>query len=584
MDESPDLRPYRVDHVDGMVVEWDVGIRMDDGLVLRADVFRPEGSGRYPVILSYGPYAKGLPFAEGYPDQWRRLVEHHPEVLRGSTGRYQNWEVVDPEKWVPDGYVCVRVDSRGAGRSPGYLDPFSPRETRDFYQCIEWAAVQPWSTGRVGLLGISYYAINQWHVATLEPPHLVAICPWEGAADWYRDMTRHGGIVCTFWDNWMRKQVITVQHGVGERGPRNPHTGQPVAGPETLPEEELAARRADLRRAVLARPLDDAYYRERSPDWARVRVPLLSAGNWGGQGLHLRGNIEGFVRAASRDKWLELHGREHWTEFYTDYGLDLQKRFFGYYLKGEPTGWERQMRVLLQVRHVDGFESRGETAWPLPHTRWTRYYLEAGTRALLPERPGRAGALTYAALGEGVTFLTDPLPGETEITGPAAAKLFVASSTTDADLFLVLRAFDPGGSEVTFQGALDPRAPLSQGWLRASHRHLDPDLSTPWRPYHTHDRLEPLTPGQVYELDVEIWPTSVVLPAGSRLALTVLGRDFERPGPGLRMKSFAVEMRGSGPFLHDDPEDRPPEIFGGHQTIYTGPDHPSSLLLPWIPR
>ncbi len=565
-----------------MLVEWDVGIRMDDGLVLRADVFRPAGAGRAPAILSYGPYAKGLPFQDGYPDQWRRLVEHHPEVLRGSSGRYQNWEVVDPEKWVPDGYACVRVDSRGAGRSPGFLDPFSPRETRDLFLCIEWAAAQEWSNGKVGLLGISYYAINQWHVASLGPPHLAAICPWEGAADWYRDMLRHGGIACTFWDNWMKRQVITVQHGLGRRGPMNPHTGQPVAGPETLSDDELAHARADLRRAMLAHPLDGEYYRQRSPDWSRITVPLLSAGNWGGHGLHLRGNVEGFMRAASTEKWLEVHGREHWTEFYTDYGVGLQKRFFDRYLKGARNGWERQPRVLLQIRHVDGFVPRTEEAWPIPRTRWTRFYLDAVSRTLVAA-PAAAAAVEYEAAGPGVTFSTPPLTEATEVTGPAAAKLFVSSSTTDADVFVVLRAFAPDGREVDFQGALDPHAPLGQGWLRASHRRLDPALSTEWRPYHSHDRSEPLTPGELYELDVEIWPTCIVLPAGYRIALTVLGKDFERPGPGLRMRTFANEMRGSGPFLHDDPEDRPPAISGGRHTLHTGGTRASYLLLPVIP-
>src|SRR5437870_8412874 len=150
---------------DGMRIDWDAPIAMDDGLVLRADVFRPEGPGRYPVILSYGPYAKGLAFQEGYADQWRIMTEGHPDVARGSSNVHQNWEVVDPEKWVADGYACVRVDSRGAGRSPGLLDPFSRRETQDLYECIEWAAARPWSTGKVGLNGISYYAMNQWHVA-----------------------------------------------------------------------------------------------------------------------------------------------------------------------------------------------------------------------------------------------------------------------------------------------------------------------------------------------------------------------------------------------------------------------------------
>jgi predicted acyl esterase len=159
---------------DGMRVDWDVPIAMDDGLVLRADVFRPIVDGRHPVILTYGPYAKGLAFQDGYPSAWQRMVAEHPDVAYGSTNRHQNWETVDPEKWVPDGYVCVRVDSRGCGRSPGYVDHFSPRETRDFYQCIEWAGVQPWSNGKVGLNGVSYYGINQWHVASLQPPHLAA--------------------------------------------------------------------------------------------------------------------------------------------------------------------------------------------------------------------------------------------------------------------------------------------------------------------------------------------------------------------------------------------------------------------------
>ncbi len=572
-----------VDRRDGMIIEWDVGIRVDDGLVLRADIFRPDEAGRYPVILSYGPYAKGLPFQKGYPDQWRRLTERHPEVLRGSTGRYQNWEVVDPEKWVPDGYVCVRVDSRGAGRSPGYLDPFSPRETRDFYQCIEWAAEREWSSGKVGLLGISYYAINQWHVASLQPPHLAAMCPWEGAADWYRDMVRHGGIVCVFWDNWMQKQVITVQHGLGDRGPVDPNTGQPVAGPETLSDEELAANRADLHRAVLSRPLDDDYYRQRSPVWSRITVPLLSTANWGGQGLHPRGNFEGFMRAASTEKWLEVHGLEHWTEFYTDYGLGLQKRFFDHYLKGIDNGWERQPPVLLQVRHVDRFVPRAEEAWPIPRTRWTRFYLDAASRTL-SQQPGAAlGAVGYDALGEGVTFATPPLAQGTEMTGPASAKLYVSSSTADADIFAVLRVFDPNGREVDFQGALDPHTPVGQGWLRASHRRLDPALSMDWRPYHSHDRTASLTPGQVCELDVEIWPTSIVIPAGHRVALTVLGNDFERPGTGLQMKTFANPMRGSGPFLHNDPADRPAAVFGGRHTVHTGGAHASYVLLPVIP-
>jgi predicted acyl esterase len=569
---------------DGIRVDWDVPITMDDGLVLRADVYRPARDGKCPVILTYGPYAKGLAFQEGYPNQWQRLVEKHPDVIEGSTSKYQSWEVVDPEKWVPDGYVCVRVDSRGAGRSPGFIDPFSPRETRDFYLCIEWAGVQPWSNGKVGLLGISYFAINQWHVASLQPPHLAAICPWEGAADWYRDMTHHGGILCVFWSNWFKMQVMTVQHGLGERGPVNPNTGELVTGPETLSADELAKNRTDFGSTILAHPFDDYYHKERSPDWSKIRVPILSAANWGGHGLHARGNFEGFVQAASSQKWLEVHGLEHWTEFYTRYGTTLQKRFFDCFLKGLSNEWKDQPPVLLQVRTIDGFIEREENEWPLARTQWTKFYLNAANCSLTRQPPVTQSSIEYATLGSGVTFMSSPLEEETEITGPFAAKLYVSSSTTDADLFAILRIFAPDNTEVVFQGALDPHTPIGQGWLRASHRKLDPDLSTSYRPYHTHDSAEPLTPGEIYELDLEIWPTCIVVPAGYRIALTVMGKDYEYPGEGARLTTFVNEMKGCGPFLHNDPQDRPKAIFGSKNTLHTGGDWPAYLLLPVIPK
>jgi predicted acyl esterase len=577
------MTPGKSEQRDGMRIEWDVPLPMDDGVVLRADIFRPPGEGRYPVILSYGPYAKGLAFQEGYPSAWERMARQHPDVTAGSSNKYQNWEVVDPEKWVPDGYVCMRVDSRGAGRSPGYIDHFSPRETRDFYDCIEWAGVQEWSSGKVGLNGISYYAINQWQVASLQPPHLAAICVWEGAADYYRDMTHHGGILCTFWANWYDMQVKTVQHGLGERGPRSRVTSDLVCGPETLSEAELARNRCDLADEILAHPLDDDYHKARSPVWSKITVALLSAANWGGQGLHPRGNFEGFMRAASKEKWLEVHGIEHWAEFYTDYGVGLQKRFFGHFLKGLPTVWHEQPRVQLQVRHIDRFVERGEDEWPLARTQWTRFYLDPGGPSLsrVPAKSPRR--LAFDAMGDGVTFMSPPLAQETEITGPSAVKLFISSATSDADIFAVLRVFAPDGGEVVFQGALDPHTPIGQGWLRASHRKLDPALSTPWRPYHTHDELQPLVPGEPVALDIEIWPTSIVVPAGYRIALTLRGRDYEHPGPGTRLSNMKNEFRGCGPFLHDDPRDRPPEIFGGKTRLHLEPDRPAYLLLPLIP-
>src|SRR2546430_2487106 len=348
---------HRSEIRDGMRIEWDVPIAMDDGLILRADIFRPLAEGRYPVILSYGPYGKGLAFQDGYPSAWQRMAEQHPDVAAGSSNLYQSWEVVDPEKWVPHDYACMRVDSRGCGCSPGFIDHFSPRETKDFYDCIEWAGGQSWSNGKVGLDGISYYAINQWHVASLQPPHLAAMCIWEGAPAFYRDVT----------------------------------------------------------------------HRARAPIWSKVKTPFLSAANWGGQPLHPRGNFEGFVRAAAKDKWLEVHGIEHWTHFYTDYGRKLQLQFFDHFLHGKKNGFEQRPRVLLQVRHIDKFVDRAENEWPLKRTKWTKFYLDPAGGALARERASKTAAkrsqVEFDALGDGVTFLSEPLTQETEITGPSAVKL-----------------------------------------------------------------------------------------------------------------------------------------------------------------
>jgi uncharacterized protein len=576
---------HRSEIRDGMRIDWNVPIEMKDGLGLRADVFRPVQDGKYPVILSYGPYAKNLAFQDGYPSAWQRMTEKHPDVSAGSSNKYQNWEVVDPEKWVPHDYACVRVDSRGIGCSPGYIDHFSPRETKDFYNCIEWAGVQPWSSGKVGLNGISYYGINQWHVASLQPPHLSAICIWEGAADWYRDMTHHGGILSTFWENWYDMQVKTVQYGAGERGGRSRVHGELVCGPETLSEQELKKNRCDFGADIAAHPMDDKYHREHSPDWSKVTVPLFSAANWGGQGLHPRGNFEGFVRAASKQKWLEAHGIEHWTHFYTDYGREQQLKFFDYFLHGKDTGWSKQPRVLLQVRHPgERFAGRAENEWPLKRTKWTKYHLDPPGMTLTTKKPAKGAKLSFEAMGDGLTFLTPPLKEETEITGPSALKLFASSSTADADFFIVLRAFTADLKEIVFQGAIDPHTPVAQGWLRASHRKLDKKLSTPYRPYHTHDEKQPLKKGQAIELDVEIWPTSIVVPAGYRIGLSVRGKDYVYPGgSGGKLSNFKNELTGCGPFLHDDPRDRPPELFNGTTTLHFSAAKAPYVLLPVIP-
>jgi hypothetical protein len=237
---------------DGMRIGFDVPIAMDDGIVLRADVFAPEQDGEYPILMTYGPYAKGLHFEDGYPDAWRLMCEDHPDVPAGSTNKYQAWEVVDPEKWVREGYVCIRVDSRGAGRSPGVIDCFSPREVRDLYDCIEWAAEQPWSTGKVALCGISYYAVMQWRVA----PQLTQL----------RDVLERERVGIL-----VREEVLgVVERGTREpAGPRHRPGLQDRAGLLVEPDAEPVGDRLPEPLVVVHRPPPQVPVGARVPDTSR---------------------------------------------------------------------------------------------------------------------------------------------------------------------------------------------------------------------------------------------------------------------------------------------------------------------------
>jgi len=578
----------KIEHHENMIIEWDVPIKMDDGTILRGDIYRPCSDGPHPAILAMGPYGKSVHFSDGYPQQWSWITEQKPEVLDGSSNKYQNFEVCDPEKFVPDGFACVRIDSRGAGRSPGYLNPWSLREAEDLYECIEWCARLDWCNGKIGLSGTSYLAMNQWQVAALQPPSLAAICVWEGALDYYRDMAWHGGILCTFSKTWYGPVVLPVQYGVGENGYRSTMNGEWVAGPETLSPTELASNRIDWHGACSENNLaSNEFWTTRLPDISKVVTPLLSTANWGGQGLHLRGNIDGFLEASSEHKWLDIHTLDHWTEYYTDYGVDLQKRFFGYFLLGEENGWLDQPRVHMQVRRPNqrNFTWRDEHEWPLARTVWTKYYFDSESTQLIETPPKNTSTISYRGFSDGTTFLTPPLEKETEITGPIAVRLFVSSETEDADIFIVVRVFTPDLREIVFPGHIDPNTPIAQGWLRASHREIDAEKTLPHRPYHKHKKIQKLTSGEVYQLDIEVLPTCVVIPQNYRIGVTVRGCDYMSPNvEHSREISHLGSLTGVGLFRHDDPEDRPSEIFDGNVTIITGPDEEAFIMLPVVPE
>ena len=563
-----------------MILDKDVAVPMRDGAQLRANVFRPEGAGRFPVLMTLGPYGKDVHLSEFMPMAWTALQRRHPEILKASSCKHLAFETPDPEVWAREGYVVVKVDSRGSGKSPGKLDVNSPAEFRDFYDAIEWAAVQPWSNGKIGLLGISYYAAGQWMIAAERPPHLTAILPWQGTSDFYRDRTRQGGILCCgFTQRWWNMSVLRNQHGNPACPFKDIVTGERNTGPASLSPEELAANRVEYLETLRQHPTNDAWYQERTARLDRIDIPALVVANWGGLGLHLRGTIMGYLGLASKEKWLKVQSGSYFLTFLIPESVALQRKFFDCYLKGIENGWEKEPKVDVAIRTVDDKVKRRvfDTTWPLAVTKWTRLYLDAGTKSLNAQPPTRATQTAYPAIGEGVTFDTPPLTQEMEFAGPMKAKLFVSSDTDDMDLFVTVRAFAPDGAEVTFFSATEPRAPVSQGWLRLSHRKLDPQRSTEWQPHHTHDELQMLTPGEVYEVDVEIWAGSLALPTGYRLSLTIQGKDFERPG-------VEGESKGSGFFTHHDAIERPAPRYTGTHTIHTGASRASYLLLPVLDK
>jgi predicted acyl esterase len=560
-----------------MTFDKDVLIPMRDGAALRGNLFRPRAQGQFPVIMTFGPYGKDIHLKDFRLLLWEAIEKRFPQILKASSCKHLVFETPDPEVWVPHGYAVLKVDSRGAGKSPGKLDVNSPAEFRDFYDVIEWAGTQPWSNGKIGLLGISYYAAGQWAVAAMRPPHLAALLPWMGCYDFFRDRTRQDGIFGSgFVKRWWANSVLHNQYGNPGCTKKDMYTGERNTGPASLTPDELKANRGDYVADILAHPTLDDWYRERIPDLSTIELPTLVVANWDGLGLHLRGTIAGYMDIASREKWLKINfGPAYFLTFLTPESVAMQRKFFDRYLKGVDNGWETEPRVTVAIRSPANDVKRVIAAaeWPLPGTQWTRLYLDAVNKGLSPDTPTMAASATYLALSEGFTFMSAPMDREIEMAGPVKAKLWVSSSTEDMDIFATLRAFDPQGNEVTFNTAAEPKCPVSQGWLRVSQRKLDLARTTEYRPWHSHDESQKLEAGEIYEVDVEIWATSLALPTGYRLALTLQGKDFERPdaqGP----------LKGSGHYTHTDPVDRPPESFAGANTIHTGTERNSYLLLP----
>ncbi|RSM17873.1 hypothetical protein CDV31_003299 [Fusarium ambrosium] len=565
-----------------------VTLKSGSGLV-RCNVYRPKGANKVPVLVTYGPYGKDIHYKDFHPKSFSEVNPQHKS-------EHSAWETPDPGFWTKHGYAVVRADERGLGQSPGLLDTMSRGTSEAFFDVVEWAADQPWSSGKVGLLGISYYAGSQWRVAARKPKGLSAIVPWEGMSDYYRDRCRHGGILSNgFIKFWWNRQVITNQYGRPGRSSRN-------WGPDTiegdLPEEELEANRQDQTKDNLEnRFRDEPYYASKEYDMGDIEVPLLSVGNWGGILLHLRGNIEGYTHAGSKFKYLRMITGRHDLPFYYEEEVNVQLSFLDAFLKGDDrVGWSQEGKVppvslVLRKGNV-GFNDaekekvyprRDENEWPIARTKYTKLFLTPDLGLSWNGSSRDRKKLSYKALGtlekpELLQFSTPAFEAETEITGHIVAHLNVSvtpdptgPTPSDIDLFVTIRHIDPSGQEVFYTGTAGDPVPVTKGWLRTSLRQVDQQhhKHREWLPHrnYTSKDVLPVIQGEIYAVDIEVWPTNVVVEKGGKLVFEVSSGDTQ----------------GSGIFLHDDPTDRSADVFQGLNNIHFGPQFQNYITLPIIP-
>ncbi len=533
---------YRVSKEAGMIVERDVPVRLRDGVTIYVDVHRPAGNEKVPALIAWGAYGKHRPFQYeifyrngGVQPEW-----HTP---------YTAFEGPDPVRWVRRGYAIVHVDPRGAWHSEGDAVYWGHEEGRDGHDVVEWLAAQEWCSGKVGMTGVSYLAIIQWQIAATQPPHLSAINPWEGLSDMYREFAFHGGIPETFFSPIWQKSVSYSVNRV-----------------EDLPE------------MMKAHPFFDAYWATKVADFSKVDVPAFVVASWADQGLHLRGTLEAFNRISSKQKWLTIHGRKKWENFHQPDNVERQMAFFDHVLKGvdnEVPGWPK-VRLEVRDRYYVG-KTRSETEWPLARTKYEKLFLDARDGSLRP-RPVKARAQArYDAPGdesrcpaayhrERVEF-EHTFARPTELIGHMKLRLWVeAIGADDMDLFVAVQKFDRQGRYVPLPAfsALED-GPVALGWLRASHRELDPERSTPHQPWLLHRRALKLNPGVPVPVDIEIWPSGTRFAAGERLRLVVQGSDI------YKYARWIVLAR------------HPKTINAGMHVIHTGGKYDSHLLVPVIP-
>ncbi len=534
-----------------------VSITVRDGTPIAARIYRPEGSGPYPALLAASPY---------------RFDNNH---LPASAQFL--WRETGPIAWyVEQGYAYVHMDVRGSGRSGGVFEFMGKNEQADLYDVIEWIGRQTWCNGKVGGIGQSYYCMLQWFMGALAPPSLACLAAHDGLADVYRAGVYHGGIPCDFFPGYWWYQNRFINRFPAE-GPAREQT-------------------TDLGALCAAHPLFDDFWRERSAREVleRIKVPLYSSGVWGKIQLHTRGNIDGYALAQGPKK-LRMSGAPNaWAAAAEFASVDFHKRvmlpFYDYYLKGISTDYPSRPNVEYAVRGTNIV--RSAESWPPPGTKYVRWLLNGlptgsvvslNDGGLAPQPASGPAATTYhypdpgwvaGVVGFGpegprggfdpvrrvLTFTSAPLAKDMEIAGPGKVVLYASSTARDTDFFIKLSDQFPQSAEDRAKGGNPLAELITRGWLRASHRALDPERSTDVVPYHSHTAPQPLTPGEIYKFEISLEPMAYLVKAGHRLRLEIVNGD-----------SPVSEQL----WVHYY---RPDKI--GADTIHHDTAHPSALLLP----
>jgi predicted acyl esterase len=527
---------YSQTRENGVLIERNVAVPLRDGIRIYVDVYRPEvgeEKQRLPTLLGWSPYGKH--------NTSDRLAWPAAGVAPGWISSYTAFEAPDPKYWCLHGYAIVYPDPRGAWYSEGELRHGGMGEAEDCFDLIQWIGAQPWSSGKVGMTGVSYLTAIQWQVAPLRPPQLAAINPVEGFSDWYREFANHGGI---------------------------PETSFFVRGMANL--QWSTTRTEDTLANAQAHPLYDAYWASKECDLEAIEVPAYVVASWSDQGLHTRGTLEAYKRIRSKRKWLEVHGGKKWQYYYDPANVERQRQFFDHFLKTPSVLVPAWPSVRLEVRErANVGEMRAEKEWPLARTSYRKLYLDAGRGALADSPSATGTAARYdPTTAEGRAVFDYRFEQDTELTGHMKLRATVeAEGADDMDLFVAVHKLDANGAYVPFVFySMLENGPVALGWLRVSHRELDPVRSTPQQPVHTHAREQLLQPGERVAVDIEIWPSSTRFRAGEQLRVVIQGQDVQQEG--LPNAPFA---------RHERTRNR------GAHVIHTGGTTDSHLLIPVIP-